>query len=462
MPRPAAAAPGRRVHREPHRPGLLPEVRGAQGRARSTRPRSCNEFYTLYESFTHRLPGNLRFRPIGVLCLGDRRRGRAAQPAAPRGHEADQGGRRLHLPARGRRHVLLPARARPEAVDRLPGVRQGALADDHLRAGAGRPTSRTSRTPSPAAATCNWRSPSPCSSGRISFRQAIQFTRQLQYEAQTIALNQTVSAFAHGNDTFGWRFTPRYQTPPEESNLRAVDEPACSAAGPGRTTGSITARSSPGMRELTAVVVMPSFVRGMRLDVVGRLVPAPRPRRAEAPHRPLDRARPPDQRGPRRPGRRLQVRPVPPRGRRAAPGPAPPARGDAAAPDPVREGPLREHPRRLRPVHPGRDGPGARALRLRGGRVPSTRREPNDIIVYGKHFSIYETAVVVGGQSPCLARGRRRSSTQRRQRQGRRPSSTTLTPLRDTEREPVPAPADGKTTDRRSRTPAATTSSAAR
>src|SRR3954452_5830512 len=60
------------------------------------------------------------------------------------------------------------------------------------------------------------------SSGRMSFRQAINFTRQLQYEAQTIALNQTVSAFAHGNDTFGWRFSPRYQTPPEESNLRTV------------------------------------------------------------------------------------------------------------------------------------------------------------------------------------------------------------------------------------------------
>ena len=60
------------------------------------------------------------------------------------------------------------------------------------------------------------------SSGQISFNQAMQFTRTLQYEAQTIALNQTVAAFAHGNDTFGWRITPRYQTPPDESNLRTV------------------------------------------------------------------------------------------------------------------------------------------------------------------------------------------------------------------------------------------------
>src|SRR5262249_46155911 len=29
-----------------------------------------NAFYNLYESFTHRMPGNMRFRPVGVLCWG--------------------------------------------------------------------------------------------------------------------------------------------------------------------------------------------------------------------------------------------------------------------------------------------------------------------------------------------------------------------------------------------------------
>ena len=104
------------------------------------------------------------------------------------------------------------------------------------------------------------------SSGRVSFRQAIQYTRQLQYEAQTIALNQTVSAFAHGNDTFGWEFSPRYQTPPEESNLRAVTN-LLLRGGPGPNYQIDNSKIEPGMRELTAVVVMPSFVRGMRLDV---------------------------------------------------------------------------------------------------------------------------------------------------------------------------------------------------
>ncbi len=105
-------------------------------------------------------------------------------------------------------------------------------------------------------------------SGRLSFRQAINYTRQLQYEAQTIALNQTASAFAHGNDTFGWRFTPRYQTPPEESNFQAITNMLI-RGGPGNNYQMDNSKLEPGLREQTAVVVMPSFVRGARLDIAG-------------------------------------------------------------------------------------------------------------------------------------------------------------------------------------------------
>ena len=103
-------------------------------------------------------------------------------------------------------------------------------------------------------------------SGRISFRQANNFQRQLQYEAQAIALNQTVAAFANGNDTFGWRMSPRFQTPPTESNMRAVANLLLNG-GPGPNWGLKNSKIEGGMREMTAVVVMPSFVRGMRLDV---------------------------------------------------------------------------------------------------------------------------------------------------------------------------------------------------
>lgn len=102
-------------------------------------------------------------------------------------------------------------------------------------------------------------------SGRIGFRQAMTYTRNLQYEAQTIALNQTVSAFANGNDTFGWRITPRYQTPPEESNLGALTNTIL-RGGPSPNRQLNYAKIEPGMRELTAVIVMPSFVRGVRVD----------------------------------------------------------------------------------------------------------------------------------------------------------------------------------------------------
>lgn len=105
-------------------------------------------------------------------------------------------------------------------------------------------------------------------SGRISFRQAMTFTRNLQYEAQTIALNQTVAAFANGNDTFGWRITPRYQTPPEESNFQAMSN-LIFRGGPGPNWQLSNSKIEPGLRELTAVVVMPSFVQGVRVDTSG-------------------------------------------------------------------------------------------------------------------------------------------------------------------------------------------------
>ena len=110
-------------------------------------------------------------------------------------------------------------------------------------------------------------------SGRLSFRQAINFQRQLQFEDQTIALNQTVAAFANGNDTFGWRMSPRFQSPPEESNMRAVSN-LILRGGPGPNYQLDNSKIEPGMREMTAVVVMPSFVRGMRHRRLQRLVQA--------------------------------------------------------------------------------------------------------------------------------------------------------------------------------------------
>src|SRR5207302_464417 len=59
-------------------------------------------------------------------------------------------------------------------------------------------------------------------SGNVNFNQMMRFQRRLEMDAETIALNRTVTGFAHGNDSFGWRFTPRFQTPPEEKNNLVV------------------------------------------------------------------------------------------------------------------------------------------------------------------------------------------------------------------------------------------------
>lgn len=224
-----------------------------------------NEFATLYEGLTHRLPGNLHSRSIGSLCWGiavqagllnrqlieDMKQVKGADGYTP---PPEAQAMHFFAPEPGPEVELVfqdYVKARwPMIVFALePVVDQQNIEDAFTR--------RRDLQLAVAFAL---------SSGRISFRQAINFTRQLQYEAQTIALNQTVSAYAHGNDNFGWRFSPRYQTPPEETNIRAIANMLW-RGGPGPNYQLAKSKIEPGLRELTAVIVMPSFVRGVRIDV---------------------------------------------------------------------------------------------------------------------------------------------------------------------------------------------------
>ena len=77
-------------------------------------------------------PEQLADQPADDPLLRDRRRGRAARPAAPGRHEAGlrQGRRRLR---RGRRDAVLPRPARARGRAPVPGVRPAPLAADHLR-----------------------------------------------------------------------------------------------------------------------------------------------------------------------------------------------------------------------------------------------------------------------------------------------------------------------------------------
>jgi hypothetical protein len=49
--------------------------------------------------------------------------------------------------------------------------------------------------------------------GAIGTNQLLQYARRLEAEYETIALNNTQVGFGHGENVFGWRFYPRFQTP---------------------------------------------------------------------------------------------------------------------------------------------------------------------------------------------------------------------------------------------------------
>jgi len=101
--------------------------------------------------------------------------------------------------------------------------------------------------------------------GQISGDNFSRFARRLDYELQTIELNRTVVGFSHGNDTFGWRIYPRVQAPPPESNARVfMRDLVC---GPKRDADLKQRQLEPGVRELLAIVIMPSFVPHLRMDV---------------------------------------------------------------------------------------------------------------------------------------------------------------------------------------------------
>ena len=99
-------------------------------------------------------------------------------------------------------------------------------------------------------------------SGKIGARALASQMRQVRYDADALVLNRTVTAFGHGADTFGWRFYPRYQAPRDEpSPLHALGEVITGGFDPTKA-----ARLEPGQRELTAAIIVPSFLRTIRIE----------------------------------------------------------------------------------------------------------------------------------------------------------------------------------------------------
>jgi hypothetical protein len=105
-------------------------------------------------------------------------------------------------------------------------------------------------------------------SGRLSGQALTRYTRRLEMDLATVSLNRTSVGFSHGSDTFGWRFYPRVQPPPTRGTLATLGE---TLRGGPTTDGDLMQRQlEPGMRECSAIIVMPSFVPHVRFDTQSR------------------------------------------------------------------------------------------------------------------------------------------------------------------------------------------------
>jgi hypothetical protein len=110
--------------------------------------------------------------------------------------------------------------------------------------------------------------------GQIGFNQLNTFRRQIEQSSDTIALNRTITAFAHGGDdrgydTFSFRFTPRFQNPPNQRTNIGVIASQLIGGGPGPDYQIKKSKLEAGMRELTAVLLIPTFLPSMRMNVAG-------------------------------------------------------------------------------------------------------------------------------------------------------------------------------------------------
>jgi hypothetical protein len=109
--------------------------------------------------------------------------------------------------------------------------------------------------------------------GQVSFSQMNRFRRRIELDSETIALNRTVTAYAHGNESFGWRFSPRYQNPPQERSNLAAFTNLVTRGGPGRDYGIKNSRLEDGQRDLTVVMVLPTFLPRVKFQVAGNWYP---------------------------------------------------------------------------------------------------------------------------------------------------------------------------------------------
>ncbi len=104
--------------------------------------------------------------------------------------------------------------------------------------------------------------------GRANMQNVTRYARRLEIDMETIALNRTDVAFGHGSDTFGWRFTPRVQSPPFEGNAKVFVRDLL-VGGPTKDQITRTWELEAGQRECVAIVLMPSFIEHVTFQARG-------------------------------------------------------------------------------------------------------------------------------------------------------------------------------------------------
>ncbi|WP_339688593.1 hypothetical protein [Gimesia maris] len=103
------------------------------------------------------------------------------------------------------------------------------------------------------------------SKGIFGAQSLTRFVRRLEYDLETIQLNRTAIGFSHGEDTFGWRFYPRIQSLPVPGSITAFGQTLI--GGQSREKRLKHQMLEPAMRECSALIVMPSFIPYITVDV---------------------------------------------------------------------------------------------------------------------------------------------------------------------------------------------------
>ena len=238
--------------------------------------RETNDFAEMYPALIGTLPGNLGQRSLGALCWA------VAVESALLDRQIRDEVRRMAASGRldcEEASLLRFSRPRPDAasieaferyvVGRWPAVvfALDPVADEQNVAESRR-LGRELRAASAFAV----------SSGQVGGNLLSSYLREATRATDAVDLNRTVVAFAHGNSSFGWRFTPRFQDRGEAPGaLHALGQSAAGSLGHDLQPA---ARLEPGVRELSVAVLLPSFLPAVRLDASAGWYPLGDPGRA--------------------------------------------------------------------------------------------------------------------------------------------------------------------------------------